>query len=205
VARRRRKPGVVFESQIARKTVEDQGSDAFCKTFTVSPELLGDVASKIFIRFAVPSDAPRLISDGVIAGRPPARETWPQRVELWLAEQQAGRRIVLVAEDAGGLLGSVQLVFAFPKGYNDPEAANGADIAMMEGLRLRAKAPAEVGNELVHEVQTLARKRSVKTLTFCLPMTENRALLQAKQWGFEEFRIMAEKDKMLCFFRKAIE
>ena len=161
--------------------------------------------SKIFIRFAVPSDAARLLSDGVITGKPPVRETWERRIEMWLAEQQAGHRVMLVAEDASGLLGSVQLVFAFPEGYNDPEAANGHDIAMMEGLRLRAKAPSEVGNELVHEVQLLARKRDVKTLTFCLPMTENRALLQAKQWGFEEFRIMAEKDKMLCFFRKAVD
>jgi len=99
----------------------------------------------------------------------------------------------------------VQIVFSFPPGYNDPEAANGRDIAMMEGLRVKPGAPAEVGNELVHEVQGIARKKNVKTLTFCLPMNQNKALAQAKRWGFEEFRIMAEKTKMLCFFRKNVD
>ena len=99
----------------------------------------------------------------------------------------------------------VQLVFAFPPGYNDPEAANGMDVAMMEGLRTRPGAPPEIGNQLVAEVQKVAAKRNVRTLTFCLPMNANRALRQAKGWGFEEFRIMPEPDKMLAFFRKSID
>lgn len=112
---------------------------------------------------------------------------------------------MLLAEDGSGILGFVQIVFAFPQGYNDPEAANGRDIAMMESLRIKPGAPAEVGNELVQEVQLVARKKNVKTLTFCLPMSQNKALAQAKRWGFEEFRIMAEKTKMLCFFRKNVD
>lgn len=159
---------------------------------------------KIFIRYGAPADAARLISEGLVTGNPPPNETWEQRVGKWFAEQKAGRRFILLAEDATGILGFVQIVFAFPPGYKDPEAANGVDIAMMEGLRIKPGAPAEIGNELVHEVQNAARKRNVKTLTFCLPMNQNRALNQAKQWGFEEFRIMAEKTKMLCFFRKNI-
>jgi hypothetical protein len=79
------------------------------------------------------------------------------------------------------------------------------DIAMMEGLRTKAGAPPEVGNELVGEVQKLAMKRNVKTLTFCLPMNNTRAIHQAWSWGFEEFRIMAEPTKMLAFFRKSID
>ena len=48
-------------------------------------------------------------------------------------------------------------------------------------------------------------KRNVKTLTFCLPMNNTRAIHQARSWGFEEFRIMAEPTKMLAFFRKSID
>lgn len=160
---------------------------------------------KIFIRFAQQQDVARLLSDGIIGGPPPKRESWEQRISRWLAEQQAGRRVILLAEDATGLLGMVQLVFAFPPGYNDPEAANGMDVAMMEGLRTRGDAPAEVGGQLVGEVQKLAAKRNVRTLTFLLPMNANRALRQAKEWGFEEFRIMPEPSKMLAFFRKSVD
>lgn len=163
------------------------------------------VARKIFIRFAQSRDITRLLAEGVITGPNPPRETWSQRIVKWLSEQQAGRRAIFIAEDASGLLGMVQLVFAFPLGYSDPEAANGSDIAMMDGLRLSAAAPPEVGTQLVEEVQKLAQKRQVHTLTFLLPMNQNKALRQAKSWGFEEFRIMAEPNKMLAFFRKSID
>jgi len=162
-------------------------------------------ARKIFLRFARATDIERLTLDGVITGPQPTRETWNQRIVKWLAEQRAGRRLVLVAEDQSGLLGMVQLVLKFPAGYEDAEAANGYDIAMMEGLRIRDGAPPEVGSELVGEAQRLAQKKDVKTLTFCLPMNQPRALRQARAWGFEEFRIMAEPNKMLAFFRKSIE
>lgn len=161
--------------------------------------------NKIFLRFAQAGDIDRLTKDGVITGPNPPRETWNQRIVKWLSEQRAGRRLILVAEDRSGLLGMVQLVLRFPLGYEDPEAANGYDIAMMEGLRMRAGAPAEVGGELVGEVQKLAAKKNVKTLTFCLPLNQPRAIRQAKTWGFEEFRIMAEPTKMLAFFRKSID
>ncbi len=162
-------------------------------------------ARKIFLRFAQATDIERLTKEGVVSGPQPARETWNQRIVKWLSEQRAGRRLVLVAEDQSGLLGMVQLVLKFPAGYEDPEAANGYDIAMMEGLRVRPGAPPEVGGELVGEVQRLAQKKNVKTLTFCLPMNQPRALRQARVWGFEEFRIMAEPNKMLAFFRKSVE
>jgi ribosomal protein S18 acetylase RimI-like enzyme len=160
---------------------------------------------KIFIRFAQASDVERLVRDEVISGPSPTKETWNQRVVKWLSEQRSGRRFILVAEDQVGLLGMVQLVFRLPLGYDDPEAANGMDIAMMEGLRTKNGVPPEVGNELVTEVQKLAMKRNVKTLTFCLPMNNTRAIHQARSWGFEEFRIMAEPTKMLAFFRKSID
>jgi hypothetical protein len=160
---------------------------------------------KIFLRFAQASDVERLIKDAVITGPSPTRETWNQRIVKWLSEQRAGRRFILIAEDEGGLLGMVQLVHKLPLGYEDPEAANGMDIAMMEGLRTSSKAPPEVGNELVSEVQRLAMKRNIKTLTFCLPMNNSRAIYQARSWGFVEFRIMAEPTKMLAFFRKSVE
>lgn len=160
---------------------------------------------KIFIRFAVQADVQRLLADGIVKGPAPKAQTWPQRIMKWLAEQQAGRRLVILAEDETGLLGMVQIVFAFPPGYSDPESANGMDVAMMESLRTREDAPAEVGNKLVEEVQRIAGKRNVKTLTFCLPMSANRALHQAKGWGFEEFRIMPEPKKMLAFFRKSLD
>ncbi|HEY1975383.1 MAG TPA: hypothetical protein VGG89_02420 [Candidatus Baltobacteraceae bacterium] len=165
------------------------------------------MANKVFIRFAQATDLERLVKDGVVTGAPPAKETWNQRIVKWLTEQRAGRRYILIAEDHSGLLGMVQLVMKLPVGYEDPEAANGMDVAMMEGLRLRhdGTGNAEVGTELVTEVQRLAMKRNIKTLTFCLPMNNPRAIQQARSWGFEEFRIMAEPTKMLAFFRKSIE
>lgn len=160
---------------------------------------------KVFLRFAQASDVDRLSKDGVLSGPPPARETWNQRVVKWLSEQRAGRRVILIAEDQSGLLGMVQLVFRLPLGYDDPEAANGMDVAMMEGLRVREGVPSEIGTELVGEVQRVAMKRNIKTLTFLLPMNNNRAIAQARNWGFEEFRIMAEPNKMLAFFRKSVD
>ncbi|BDE06250.1 hypothetical protein WPS_15260 [Vulcanimicrobium alpinum] len=161
--------------------------------------------SRVFIRYALPSDAERLVSDGVVDGSTPGGDPWPARVQKGLSEQQAGRRLVLVAEDASGLLGTVQLVFSFPKGYSDREAANGIDVAMVEALRTRSDAPHGVATQLITDVQNLARKRGVKTLTFLLHMGDNRGIAQAKSWGFEEFRIMPEAGRMLAFFRKSIE
>ncbi len=160
--------------------------------------------SRVFIRYASPRDADRLVSDGVVGGPTPTGEPWSQRVGKWLAEQQAGRRLVLVAEDVSGLLGTVQLVFRFPTGYADPEAANGVDVAMIEALRTRPDAPPGVATQLVTDVQNIARKRAIKTLTFLLPMADNRGIAQAKSWGFEEFRIMPEQGRMLAFFRKSV-
>ena len=160
--------------------------------------------SKVFIRFAVPRDAERMISEGIVGGPLPPGQTWANRARLWLTEQQAGRRLVLVAEDGKGILGTIQLVFKLPDGYHDPEAANGADTAMMELLRMRRGASALIANKLVDEVQGLARKRGVKTLTFCISLDQSAAVAQVKAWGFEEFRIMPEKRGMLAFFRKAI-
>ena len=160
--------------------------------------------SRVFIRYASARDADRLVSDGVVGGPTPTGEPWSQRVGKWLAEQQAGRRLVLVAEDVTGLLGTVQLVFKFPTGYADPEAANGIDVAMIEALRTRPDAPPGVATQLVTDVQNIARKRAVKTITFLLPMSDNRGIAQAKSWGFEEFRIMPEQGRMLAFFRKSV-
>jgi hypothetical protein len=163
------------------------------------------VARKIFLRFGQASDIERLQHDGILTGAPSARESWSARMTMCLAEQKAGRRLILIAEDQSGLLGMVQLVFKLPAGYDDPEAANGMDVAMMESLRLRSGVPAEVGTELVGEVQRLAMKKNVKTLTFLISMNNTRGINQAKSWGFEEFRIMPEADKMLAFFRKSVD
>jgi hypothetical protein len=161
--------------------------------------------SRVFIRYALARDVGRLVSDGVVAGPTPTGEPWGTRVQKWLSEQQAGRRLILVAEDASGLLGTVQLVFSFPTGYLDREAANGEDVAMVEALRTRANAPHGVATQLITDVQNLARKRGVKTLTFLLQLGDNRGIAQAKSWGFEEFRIMPDSGRMLAFFRKSID
>ena len=145
-----------------------------------------------------------MIAEGVVSGPLPPGQTWATRARLWLQEQQAGRRVILVAEDEKGIAGTIQLVFKLPEGYNDPESANGTDVAMMEMLRMRKGASALIANRLVDEVQQLARKRGVKTLTFCISMEQTAAVAQVKAWGFEEFRIMPEKRGMLAFFRKGI-
>ncbi len=160
--------------------------------------------SRISIRFAKPKDAERLVTDGVVSGPLPAGEAWPDRIAKWAIEQDAGRRKILVAEDRGGLLGMVQIVFAFPPGYADPEAANGRDIAMIESLRARAKAPNAVLTQLLSDAEVVAKRHRVGILTLCLPLNSDQAILQAKSWGFSEFRLMPEPTKMIAFFRKAI-
>ena len=161
--------------------------------------------SRVFIRYATPRDVERLVSDGVAPPSPANTEPAVKRVQKWLGEQQAGRRLILVAEDATGLLGMVQVVFKFPTGYQDPEAANGIDVAMIETLRTRTDAPHGVATQLITDVQNIARKRNVKTLTFLLSLNDNRAIAQAKSWGFQEFRIMPEAGRMLAFFRKSVD
>ncbi|HVA38776.1 MAG TPA: hypothetical protein VNJ51_14305 [Candidatus Dormibacteraeota bacterium] len=159
--------------------------------------------SKIFLRYAREDDIPRLITGGVV---PTGGEStaWQRRLTLSLAEQRSGRRLVLVAEDRAGLVAMVQLVFKFPPGYHDPEAANGHDIAMIETLRTARRAPAAVSTELLQQAQLLARKKAVTTLTFCLSLDDAKGITMAKQWGFKEFRIMPEADRMLAFFRKDV-
>lgn len=162
------------------------------------------MASKIFIRFAVPSDPQRMINEGIVGGPLPAGQTWAERTRLWMKEQQAGRRVILVAEDRKGIIGTVQLVFSLPEGYKDPEAANGSDIAMMELLGVRKGTTKPVLQRLVDEVYGAARKHGVKTLTFCVSMDQPAALAQVKSWGFQEFRVMPEKRGMLAFLKKSI-
>lgn len=161
--------------------------------------------SRVFIRYAAPRDAERLVSDGVAPATTPTGEPALLRVQKWLGEQQAGRRLILIAEDASGMLGMVQVVFKFPTGYQDPEAANGIDVAMIETLRTRSDAPHGVATQLITDVQNIARKRNIKTLTFLIALNDNRAIAQAKSWGFQEFRIMPEAGRMLAFFRKSVD
>jgi hypothetical protein len=161
--------------------------------------------SRVFIRYALPRDAERLVAGGVLGAAPSTGEPWGPRVQKWLSEQQAGRRLILVAEDASGLLGTVQIVFSFPTGYADREAANGIDVAMVEALKTRSDAPHGVATQLITDVQNIARKRGIRTLTFLLPLHDNRGITQAKSWGFEEFRIMPDAGRMLAFFRKSVD
>jgi hypothetical protein len=90
------------------------------------------VTRKIFLRFARPSDAERLLKDGVVSGAAPGRDGCP---------------------------GSVP------------------------------RAPAKVGAEFVVRFQP--------------PINNTRAITQAKNCGFEEFRLMPEPGKMLAFFRNS--
>jgi hypothetical protein len=160
--------------------------------------------NRISIRFAKPGDATRFVNDGVVSGPLPAGESWSGRIAKWRVEQEAGRRAILVAEDGSGLLGMVQVIFSFPPGYTDAEVANGGDIAMIESLRTRGNAPAQVMDKLVSDAQAVAKNHHVKTVTLCLPLENDRAILQAKSWGFTEFRLMPEAQKIHAFFRKSI-
>ena len=162
------------------------------------------MGQKIVIRFAVQSDAQRMIKEGIVGGPLPPGQTWIDRTRVWLSEQRVGNRVIFVAEDGKGLVGTAQLVFNLPEGYKDPEAANGSDVAMMELLGLRRGVGKAVVERLVEEVYTTARKRGVKTLTFCVSMDQTAALAQVKAWGFQEFRIMPEKRGMLAFLKKSI-
>ena len=146
----------------------------------------------------------RLVSDGVLAGPVPAGESWPSRAKQWLEEMQEGRRLVMVAEFGGVLVGMGQLIFRFANGYQDAEAANGSDIAMIDSIRTRPDAPTNLSTHIIGELERYAKKNRIRTLTFLVPMDNNRALNQVKSWGFEEFRIMPEGAKLLAFFRKRI-
>jgi hypothetical protein len=158
----------------------------------------------IALRACTARDVARLINDGVLAGSLPHGETWPGRATQWLDEMQAGRRLVMVAEFSGMLVGMGQLVLRFANGYQDAEAANGVDVAMIDSLRMRPDAPANLSTHIIAELEKYARKHRIKTLTFLVPMDNNRVLAQVKAWGFEEFRIMPEGAKLLAFFRKRI-
>lgn len=146
----------------------------------------------------------RLVDDGVLAGPISGAETWEQRIATWLGEMQAGRRLVMVAESERKLIGIGQLVFRFAAGYQDPEAANGLDVAMLDTLRTRPDAPPALATQMVNELEQYAKRHRIKTLTFLVPMDNNRVLTQVKGWGFEEFRIMPDGARLLAFFRKAI-
>ena len=160
--------------------------------------------ARLSLRAAVPRDADRLIADGVLNGALPPGDSWQKRIALWLDEMQGGRRLVMIAEYEGKLVGLSQLVYKFANGYVDAEAANGAEIAMVEAMRLRPDAPPNLATHMINELQTYARKRRITTLTFLVHMDNNRALNQVKGWGFEEFRIMPEGGRLLAFFRKRI-
>jgi ribosomal protein S18 acetylase RimI-like enzyme len=75
---------------------------------------------------------------------------------------------------------------------------------MVEAIRQRPGAPGNLANHIIGELERYARKQRVRTLTFLVPMDNNRALAQVKSWGFEEFRIMPEGARLLAFFRKRI-
>jgi len=111
----------------------------------------------------------------------------------------------MIAEFDGKMVGMGQLIFKFANGYQDAEAANGTDIAMIDSIRMRPDAPANLSTHIISELEKYAKKtQRIKTLTFLVPMDNNRVLNQVKSWGFEEFRIMPEGAKLLAFFRKRI-
>jgi hypothetical protein len=124
-------------------------------------------------------------------------------VSTWIDEMQAGRRLVMVAEYGPKLVGLGQLVFRFAAGYEDLEAANGTDVAMVETIRALPDPPL-LANFIIGELERYARKRGIRTLTFLVPMENNKILQQVKGWGFEEFRIMPKGAVLLAFFRKRI-
>jgi len=145
------------------------------------------------------------VNDGVLAGALPPGESWPARAAQWLEEMREGRRLVMIAEFDGKMVGMGQLIFKFANGYQDAEAANGTDIAMIDSIRMRPDAPANLSTHIISELEKYAKKtQRIKTLTFLVPMDNNRVLNQVKSWGFEEFRIMPEGAKLLAFFRKRI-
>jgi ribosomal protein S18 acetylase RimI-like enzyme len=146
----------------------------------------------------------RLINDGVLTGPLPAGETWPSRLAGWLDEMHEGRRLLMVAEYGGALVGFGQLIFRFADGYQDAEAANGADVAMVDTIRARPDAPPNLASHIIGELERYAVKHRVRTVTFLVPMDNNRALNQVKAWGFEEFRIMPDGARLLAFFRKRL-
>jgi hypothetical protein len=160
--------------------------------------------ARIALRACATRDVQRLINDGVLAGPLPAGDSWPVRAGQWLDEMQAGRRLVMVAEFGGVLVGMGQLIFRFANGYLDAEAANGSDIAMIDSIRMRPEAPANLSTHIVAQLEKYAKKHRIRTVTFLVPMDNNRVLNQVKSWGFEEFRIMPEGAKLLAFFRKRI-
>lgn len=160
---------------------------------------------RISLRFAVEFDAGRLVHDGVLTGPLPPGESWEGRMHYWLEEMLRGRRLIIIAQGAGTVEGIAQLVFRFPEGHRDREAADGVESAMVEMVRARpGPHSATVSSALMREVEMLARQRRFRRLTYLVPMENNRAIAQVKSWGFEEFRIMPEGNRMLAFFKKSL-
>jgi hypothetical protein len=159
--------------------------------------------ARIALRACAPRDIQRLIADGVVTGSLPMGETWATRIGQWLAEMQAGHRLVMVAEYGDAIVGLGQLIFTFADGYQDLEAANGSDIAMVDSIRAKPE-PANLANLIIHELEIYAKKRGIRTLTFLVPMDNDKILAQVKAWSFEEFRIMPKGTQLLAFFRKRL-
>ncbi len=160
--------------------------------------------ARVSLRACTPRDVPRLVKDGVLGGGLPPGETWDHYLAGPIAEMAAARRLVLVAEFDGKLVGMGQLVFRFAPGYEDLEAANGADIGMVEMVRALPNPP-NLANFIIGELERYARKHRIRTLTFLVPMdNNNKGLAQVKSWGFEEFRIMPKGAQLLAFYRKKI-
>jgi len=135
---------------------------------------------RIALRACSSRDAQRLVNDGVLTGTVPAGDSWVARVSKWLDEMQEGRRLVMVAEFGGALVGMGQLIFRFADGYQDADAANGTDIAMVDTIRTRPDAPPNLATHIIGELERYARKRNIRTVTFLVPMDNNRALNQSR-------------------------
>ena len=65
-------------------------------------------------------------------------------------------------------------------------------------------APATLATQMITSSRTMRGAAASRSITFLVPMDNNRVLNQVKGWGFEEFRIMPEGARLLAFFRKQI-
>lgn len=164
--------------------------------------------SRIVIRLAVPNDQRRLVAAGLLGPPPAGSSNWDDRLRAWFAEQQRAYRLILVADDGSTFLGMAHILFKPPEGLNDPEVVNGKDTALMEHLRIRAKTPVQlaeqVANQLEREAENLARRRNMTLLTYGIPGESAVMINQARAWGFVEFRVMNDAGKNLVFMRKRL-
>jgi ribosomal protein S18 acetylase RimI-like enzyme len=140
-------------------------------------------------------DRARLVALRQVAG-------WDaDRVDEWLADVAAGRRVVWIAERDGADVGMVALVLV----ADDPEVADGARSACVTSLVvLSSERRRGLGRVLTEHVETEARRRGFVTLTLYTGVDNPGALGLYRGLGYTSWKEADRDWGRAVFLRKLL-